>query len=295
MIVVNHHKPLLLKESVFDVRLDRTTEPLPPEVQQRVDTLFNEFADKAEKKSGKRPTKGEVCVLSDFAVLPRGLVGACKSATFDEVLYFARSQISEGDYAIGRERGFPLASWAVLSSTDNRLLFLRKKGVEGAYEGSPFSAFGSLVSVEKDVEDGRVSPRKLLERSVGGEVGKAVWERVSETANLGLNVYDENSSKVNNGYDIVLKVGVDAKMNQVISLLEENRQFEPNSHIEISVEPNALREFISTQPTTVSGLSGVLNYIGSMYGEDEVRKQYELYREARGKDVRDVKLVRVRE
>ncbi|MBU2637736.1 MAG: hypothetical protein KJ955_02085 [Nanoarchaeota archaeon] len=115
MVQINFNTPVTLENINFDVALERQKAALPQDIQQRVDASFNAFADKAEARSGKRPTKGEICVLGDYNPLPNGLEGVCTIATFDQVLYFARSQIPEQDYEVGRIRiGFPIASWGVL-------------------------------------------------------------------------------------------------------------------------------------------------------------------------------------
>lgn len=304
---INYHPPIRLEDTDFAVRLERERVSLPQDLQQRVDAKFNDFADEAEAKSGKRPTKGEICTLSNFEVLSNGLKGKASIITFDQVLYFARSQIPEDDYAFGRTHvGFPLASWGVLSSTDNNLLFAIKKGSEGAYKGSRFSAFGSLVSAEKDIElfagmpDGAgdsefISPRKLIERSIGGEVGKAVWERVTGITHLGLNVYDENSSQVNNGYDTDWKIDIDADAETIRKLLVETPQFESKSSaVFVPSTPNKLREFAVANSTTMSGISGVFSYIGSHFGQDELVSQYMAYRRARGDTAVDLRFNEVR-
>lgn len=293
MIVVNYSKPTRLDELKFDVRLDRTKRSLPNDIQGRVDAKFTQFADETEAKSGKRPTKGEICTLSQYKILSDGLEGVCKIATFDEVLYFARSEIDETDYDYGRENvGYPIASWGVLISRDNNLLFLRKKGAEGAYEGSPYSALGALISADKDVEDERLSPVKLLDRGIGGEIGNAVWERTNTINYLGLNVYDENSKKVNNGYDTVWTAQIDANMSEIMGLLEENPQFEKKSKAEsVMANPNELRDFIVKKKTTASGLAGILNFIGSHFGPYELKKQYESYREQKGKEAVEISFI----
>jgi len=286
MTEIHFNTPVKLDDITFDIALNRQRSPLPQDIQQRVDSRFGDFADRAEVKSGKRPTKGEVGVLVDYKTLPSGLEGVCRIATFDQVLYFARSQIPEQDYEFGRTQiGFPLASWGVLVSKDNGLLFVRKKGTEGAYEGSPYSAFGALVSIDKDIEGERVAPARLLERSVGGEVGKAIWERRGVINYLGLNVYDENSAKVNNGYDTVWEIPIDAGISEIIGLLEENPQFEAKSNAsQVIASPASLREFATTNPTTGAGLAGIFSYIGARFGEEELSVQYDLYRQARGSE-----------
>ncbi len=296
MIEIHYNVPVNLEDVNFDIHLNRTRNPLPQDIQERVDAKFNDFAEKAEAKSGKRPTKGEICVLQAYKTLPIGLEGVCRIRTFDEVLYFARSQIPQEDYLFGRVNvGFPIASWGVLASKDDKLLFVRKKGAEGAYEGSPYSAFGALVSADKDVENERVNPARLLERSVGGEVGKSVWERVSGTRYMGLNVYDENSAKVNNGYDTVWEVKLDSNMAKVLSILDENPQFEAKSKAGyVSATPLELREFAVSNPTTISGISGIFNYIGSHFGQDELVSQYMTYRQARGDKAVDLTFNRVK-
>lgn len=216
----------------------------------------------------------------------------CKEfATFDQVLYFARSQIPDSDYEFGKSQvGFPIASWGVLASNDNKLLFVRKKGAEGAYEGSPFSAFGTLLSADKDIENERISPKKLLERCFAGEAGNAVWERRKAISYLGLNVYDENSARVNNGYDTVWEIAIDANMNEAMALLEENQQFEAKSKASpVIASPEKLREFATAYPTTTSGLSGIFNYIGAKFGQDELLAQYTSYKQARGAEAGDLK------
>ncbi|HII15589.1 MAG TPA: hypothetical protein HA362_04720 [Nanoarchaeota archaeon] len=296
MTEIHFNAPVKLEDIKFDVTLDRQRNPLPQDVQQRVDTAFNAFADKAEAKSGKRPTKGQNCVLANYRAMPNGLEGVCKIATFDEVLYFARSQIPGQDYEFGRKQvGFPIASWGVLLSNDNQLLFARKRGAEGAYEGSPYSAFGTLVSADKDIEKERISPGKLLERSVAGEAGKAIWERRKAINYLGLNVYDENSAKVNNGYDTVWEIAVDAGMEEIMALLEENPQFEAKSKASpVIASPERLTDFAAAYPTTTSGLSGIFNYIGSKFGHIELLNQYARYMQAMGTEARDLKFCPVR-
>ena len=151
-----------------------------------------------------------------------------------------------------------------------------------------------MVSADKDVTESMVDPAKLLKRSVGGEVGQAVWERITGTRHLGFNVYDANSSRVNNGYDVVWGINVDADMDKVISMLETNPQFEPKSHVSIPASPIALREFLVGNKTTPSGLSGTFCYIGSVFGEDEVRTQYQAYRKSRGKEAVGLDLMQVK-
>ena len=120
-----------LTEIDFEVNIDRDRNMNPAAIQARIDQAFADFSDRVERKKGVRPTKGKVCVLVEHSVKTQGLSGKCRIATFDEVLYFARSQIPEQDYQYGRTSiGFPLASWCVLVSKDNKLLFLRKRGVE---------------------------------------------------------------------------------------------------------------------------------------------------------------------
>jgi len=73
MTEIHFNAPVKLEDIKFDVTLDRQRNPLPQDVQQRVDTAFNAFADKAEAKSGKRPTKGQNCVLANYRAMPNGL------------------------------------------------------------------------------------------------------------------------------------------------------------------------------------------------------------------------------
>ena len=82
-------------------------------------------------------------------------------------------------------------------------------------------------------------------------------------------------------------------MDKVLSILEENRQFEAKSAGYVSANPAELREFVSSNPTTTSGLSGIFNYIGARFGQDELSKQYALYRQARGDKTEDLRFLGV--
>ncbi len=277
MSIANIINPVSLNDASIDIKFVRDQVSLPQDVQARVDANFEAFAIKAEQKTGKRPTKGEIGVLRDYRVLPNGVEGTCGVSTFDRVLYFARTQIPEADYALGRNVGFPLASWAVPLSSDGNLIFARKKGAEGAYEGNPYSGFGALVSVDKDIKDGRLNMNSFLERSVGGEVGTEVWKMLSGARFTGINDHDENSSKVNNGYDLVIEFGLDAPAEKVISSLASNPQFTSKEAVYVTAEPKTLREFAERNQMTHSGVIGLFSYIGSRFGSEEASKQYSSY------------------
>lgn len=290
MSLANVIAPVDLNDASINVKLARDEVALPDDVQARVDANFDAFAQKAEQKTGKRPTKGEIGVLRDYRVLSDGVEGTCGVSTFDRVLYFARTQIPEGDYALGRNAGFPLASWAVPLSSDGCLVFARKKGAEGAYEGNPFSGFGALVSIDKDIREGRLDVKSFLERSVGQEVGAEAWKMATRTRFLGVNDHDENSSKVNNGYDLVMEVGFDAPAERVISSLASNPQFTSKEAVFVRADPLSLGDFAQKYPTTHSGIIGIFSYIASRFGPDELIDQLDKYRKA-GKQL-DIKFRR---
>ncbi|MBU2638825.1 MAG: hypothetical protein KJ955_07665 [Nanoarchaeota archaeon] len=129
-----------------------------------------------------------------------------------------------------------------------------------------------------------------MERSISGETGIAIWERRNAINYLGMNVYDENSSKINNGYDTVWEIAIDARMDEIMSLLKENPQFEAKSTASNAMAiPKALGEFLATCPTTTSGLSGIFNYVGAKFGLDELLAQYALYKKERGTEAADLK------
>lgn len=281
MSILNVVYPVEFERARFNVKLIGERFPIPADVQARVDDNFAKFSEKVVAGGGKAPTKGENAVLRKYSVLADGLEGTCGISTFDEVLYFARSQIPEQDYAVGRQVGFPLASWGVLLSKDDQLIFIRKKGKEGAYEGSPYSGSGALVSVKDDFKDGLLSPQGFLDRSIGKEIGKAVWERKVATRFMGLNAHDKNSAKVNNGYDLVLEAAIDATASQILEGLEDNPQFVRGGAIYVPAQPDSLRAFAQGNPMTASGLAGIFCYMGSRYEIDEARKQLDIYRSAR--------------
>ncbi len=280
MSLANIINPIDLNKATIDISFARCEFFIPADVQARVDSNFESFAQKQEEKTGKRPTKGETGVLKRYQMLPNGVEGACGVSTFDRVLYFARTQIPQGDYYLGRLVGFPLASWAVPLSIDNKLVFARKKGAEGAYAGNPYSGFGSLVSIDKDIRNGSLDVKSFLERSVGGEVGSEVWKMVGSTRLTGLNDHDENSSKVNNGYDLVMEVGFDSPAQKIISNLVSNPQFTSKEAVYVTAEPKALGEFAQKNLMTHSGIIGLFSYIGSRFGIDEAVSQLKKYREA---------------
>lgn len=219
MSLANIIDPVDLNDAKIDIKFTRDEFALSPEVQARVDARFAEHIAKTEKGGGKTPTKGETGVLRDYKVLTNGVEGTCGVSTFDRVLYFARTQIFQEDYALGRNVGFPLASWAVPLSSDDKLVFVRKRGAEGAYAGNPYSGFGALVSIDKDMRNGSLDMQAFLERSVGGEIGQGAWAMHCGTRFMGVNDHDENSSKVNNGYDLVLEAKFDVPAERVIQSL----------------------------------------------------------------------------
>ena len=281
MSLANIVRPTALESAVINVGLSSAAYDLPVDVQGRVDANWEDFASRAEAKAGKRPTKGGIGVLRDYKLLTDGLEGTCSVVPFDQVLYFARTQIPEGDYTLGRQVGFPLASWALVTSRDNKALFVRKKGAEGAYENNPYSGFGSLVAPEKDFEGGQLRTPRFLDRSVGGEVGSTLWNTRNGIAYLGMNEHDENSSKVNNGYDLVFQVGVDLLADQVLANLSDDPQFTSKKEaMLVLAEPENLRQFAEAHPTTHSGIVGLFSYIASRFGPDEATKQFEAYRKS---------------
>ena len=281
MSLANIVRPTAFESAAINVGLSNDTYELPEDVQVRVKINWEDFASRAESKTGRRPTKGGIGVLRDYRVLTDGLEGTCSVVPFDQVLYFARTQIPQGDYALGKKVGFPLASWAILVSKDDKVLFVRKKGAEGAYENNPYSGFGSLVAPDKDFETGRLHTARFLDRSVGGEVGQVLWNARKGVNYLGMNEHDENSSKVNNGYDLSFEVGVDLTADKLLASLTEDPQFTSKKESALVLaEPEQLRRFAESNPTTHSGIIGLFGYIGSKFGIDEAKKQFEIYRKS---------------
>ena len=286
MSLANLIEPVNLDQAHIDVQLSRSDVSIPADIQSRVDSAFEKHSDKAEAESGKRPTKGEVGVIRSYGVLENGVQGVAGVATFDQVLYFARSQIPQGDYDFGKQLGFPLASWAIPLSSDGQLIFVRKRGAEGAYEGNPYSGFGSLVSVGKDFRDDSLNMPVFLQRSVGGEVGEEAWKMFAEANLLGLNDHDENSNRVNNGYDLALEVRFDAPAQRFIDGLSDNPQFTSKKEaIFVPVDPNTLRTFAESHKLSHSGIVGLFSYIGSRYGIDEARSQLKAYQDSGGRPI----------
>ena len=285
MSLANLVNPIDLREALINIKFTRDEFPLPDDVQERVDANFAVFSQRQEEKTGKRPTKGEIAVLRSYKILPNGVEGESGVSTFDRVLYFARTQIPAGDYEIGRQSGFPLASWALPLSSNNKLIFVRKRGAEGAYAGDPFSGFGALVSIEKDTRESSLDVQSFLERSVGKEVGSEAWEMFQSASFTGLNDHDENSSTVNNGYDLVLETRFDASAEKIIRVFSSNPQFTSSREaVYVEADPDLLRKFVEKYPTTHSGIIGIFSYIGSRFGEDEARNQLRRYQES-GKQI----------
>jgi hypothetical protein len=258
-------------------RLDKKT-ILPPDLQSRVDSNWKRFSEKQISNSGKSPTKGKICVLNSWKPTLSGLQGECSDTTFDRVLYFARTEIPEADYNFGRTQiGFPLASWAVMRSSDNNLLFCGKKGAEGAYEGTPYSAFGGLANGEKDFPNDEFCPISFLQRTVGDEIGNKLWDTISNIEYCGMGAHDENSSKVNNGYDTIWSVEVDVDSGKLEEILTNNPQFTKEIKL-VHDSPGELTRFLIENPTTHSATIGVFGYIAASSGKTEALKQYTSYK-----------------
>lgn len=277
MYVVNFTQAKALEDTLFDITAKERNINIPEHIAKNIDKNFVQVSKKALQQHAKAPTKGVVSTSRITNITSQGVSGSVQPATYDEVLYFARTGISQEEYDWGKEHlGLPMGAWIVLTSKDNKLLFLKKQGAEGAYSNNPYSAFGVLVSAQKDTVNDKISMQSVLERSIAKEAGESIWERRIGCDYMGVNSFDSNKGTVNSGYDIVWKVPIDAPMHTIVSLLEDNPQFKEKSFHYISSHPRVLEDFASHNNLTPSGLSGLLCYTGAVFGADEVQKSSSL-------------------
>lgn len=267
MSFIFHFNSVPLDDLIFEVRQNSTAQELPKEFQMHVDNYFSEFSNSMEKYYGIKPTKDLVCVGSFSQVLSGTLRGSFRPVSYDEILYFSRTKVStkEYDYA-KRHIGLPFGMWYILTSHDEKVLFVKKRGAEQAYADNPYSAFGSLASTQKDVIDGKLCLENWLERSILLELGEDLAEQNIKIRYLGLSLLDENKAGFNRGYDLIFEISINLTMEEIVSYLSDNTQFSGKSTVQ-PIDKNivSLTDFVFNQEVTSSTYYGILCYLHSTH------------------------------
>ena len=177
----------------------------------------------------------------------------------------------EHDHQFHRQYNFnPLSSWIILEC-DDCLIFGNKIN----YGEKKVSGFGGYAKLE-DLVKNKIDSKKWVMRKILEETGKEITKRVKDIYSAGINLH--KNSRLHN-YDHIFIVNLDGNFKNIQKEFRESIQFSKYL-IPVKANPKSLVSFLegSKWEPTLGCIGGVFNYIGSKFGEDELKKALASYK-----------------
>jgi hypothetical protein len=263
-------------KSIMDINLT-STPSLPLDIQRKVYGNWERFLLKKVQKN-EPAVDGRVLFLQDWERSHRGIEGKIFIDGYSKVAYINRSMQGESyfDRIVSGEikYGVPFTTWGVPTTTDGKAVFAFKVGVE--YETKSVSAFGG-IAIESDIEDGKINMPKLIERTLGYELGKDLWVRRNEVNYHGMCLALRSATR---DQHTSWSFDLDVESREVQEKFSKNPQFK-NNLIFVDNTLEGLYGFMTGEnwkPTAVC-VGGVSTYVLSNWGENEGNAWLEEYQQ----------------
>jgi hypothetical protein len=261
----------------FQIRLG-ITKPieLPEEVKEAVSVAW---AKNVEKNPKARDN--QVAFLHSYFRLgpvdnPHSILVDAFYGSYSVSNFLNRDPEAEKFYEAAKTRNV-LASW-ILPICGEYALFGYKTNFPATARGPRVSAFGGFSSVDDEISNEIckfIVAEKHIERKIREEIGQSLVERIEFMRNIGLQFMPFIGTR---GFDLVYITELDATSEQIQAHFVENPQFK-REIISVKAEPKDLIEFLNRSgidPTT-SCVGGVMNFICSKYGPDELARAIRSY------------------
>ncbi len=257
------HHPLTLDH--LTITVNRVAPEVPVDVEARVNDTWQKFC-------AKRPTAKDspIAYLHSFAdngaQYPHTRYEAgVFTAGFRYNQHFNRADTQMHDTQTANTLGYnPFASWILpVCDGGHFALFGNKRD----FGDKKISAFGGF-SNERDIHDNHISVPDFIDRIMLNETGEMA-RAIDAKHFIGLNYFPIVGPK---GFDGVYVVEIDETPSKLQDMFRESDQFS-RQLFSVRADPANLIAFLNSQEwePTRSCIAGVLCYIGSRYGGDELQ------------------------
>lgn len=168
-----------------------------------------------------------------------------------------------------------LASWIMVTCENGKYALFGNKVDFGVDALCAFGGFTNKEDIKKNSDgtseiDANLHLERMLQREMG-EISGAIAEKYS----LGLNFLPYVAPR---GCDGTYHINLDGTKEQLIRLMKANDQFS-NRLIATEATPDKLVELLlkTPQDPSTSFFGGIFSFIGSKYGDDELKNYLKIY------------------
>ena len=262
----DNHEHVNLNSSNISVTISCLKPKLPEEIERRVEENWQFF-----KRKYSRAKDNQISYIISYQNHDGQIKAEVFLAGFKYNQYLNRDDKEMLDSSVANSLNYnPFASWIIpVCEKGKRVLF----GNKIDFGNRKVSGFGGFT-IQGDIVGNQIDVNRFVQRILEGEMGE-MCSRIQEKYILGLNFFPIVGPK---GFDGVYLVELDGKAEDLQKYFAGNEQFSKQL-ISVGSDPRSLIEFLensSWEPTT-SCVGGIFNYIGSKYGEDELRRSLARY------------------